>query len=325
MKKMHGLFFVVSLFLTGMAFANSLEKADALFDKGRYKEALQLYLSPALKDKPHAQVRIGWIYLKAPGLMDEKKAFLWFQKAAEQGSEKGQYNLATSYKDGAGTAQDYAQAMKWYKKAADQDMAAALNAIGVMHDEGRGVKADPAEAARWYARAAEKGSVAGMCNLAVMSVHAQGIKRDYAGAKALLDQCLAADPDRTCCLNAMADLYAFGRGVPRDRRKSVELSEHAARLGSARAMYNLAITYDYGLGGLKDNKAAMDWYLKAAQEDHAQALHRLYEIYQYGKLGQPVDKTKAAEWKTKAEAAMKKQGLSRNALLDKFRLTMEDQ
>lgn len=51
---------------------------------------------------------------------------------------------------------------------------------------------------------------------------------------------------------------------------------------------------------------------------------RLYEIHEYGKLGQPVDKARAGEWKIKAEAAMKEQGLSRNALMDRVRLGLED-
>ena len=53
------------------------------------------------------------------------------------------------------------------------------------------------------------------------------------------------------------------------------------------------------------------------------SMHRLYEIYEYGKLGQPVDKVKAAQWKSKAKKAMKEQGLSRNELMDRFRLLME--
>ncbi|MDL2284706.1 hypothetical protein LJC19_06160 [Oxalobacter sp. OttesenSCG-928-P03] len=65
------------------------------------------------------------------------------------------------------------------------------------------------------------------------------------------------------------------------------------------------------------------WTISAAR-NHARAMYRLYEVYEYGKLGQPVDKGRAAEWKVKAEAAMKAQGVSRNELVDRMRLIMEE-
>ena len=323
MKKIGGLLFIFSLFFTGAASAGDWEKAEALFAGKQYREALQLYLKPGLREVPNAQSRIGMIYQKAPGLTDKKKSFTWFKKAAENGSRSGQYNLGLAYEDGAGTEKNYAEALKWYRKSAEQNYLNAYNAIGVMYKKGWGVKADPEEAAKWFAKAAEKGETASLCNLSIMTLHAQGIPKDYAKGKMLLEQCLQTDPDNICCLDKMADMYSMGWGVQKDDRKSLTLYERSARQGSARAMYNIANTYDYGYSGLKDPEAAMAWYLKAAAKDHAKALYRLYEIYEYGKLGQPVDKAKAAQWKAKAEAAMKAQGVSRNALMDQFRLGME--
>ncbi|WAW10076.1 hypothetical protein NB640_12810 [Oxalobacter vibrioformis] len=53
-------------------------------------------------------------------------------------------------------------------------------------------------------------------------------------------------------------------------------------------------------------------------------MYRLYEVYEYGKLGQVVDKKKAAEWKAMAEKTMKEEGISRNDWVDDFRLKMEE-
>ena len=49
-----------------------------------------------------------------------EKAAKWYQKAADQGVAKAQYNLGNCYRLGQGVAQSYEKAAKWYQKAADQ-------------------------------------------------------------------------------------------------------------------------------------------------------------------------------------------------------------
>lgn len=51
---------------------------------------------------------------------DEKNAFFWGLKAAEQDYPGGQYTVGTYYEKGIGVEQDYAEAAKWFRKAADQ-------------------------------------------------------------------------------------------------------------------------------------------------------------------------------------------------------------
>ena len=48
------------------------------------------------------------------------KAVEWFRKAAEQGNDVAQYNLAMCYERGEGVVKDLAEAVKWYRKAAEQ-------------------------------------------------------------------------------------------------------------------------------------------------------------------------------------------------------------
>jgi TPR repeat protein len=49
-----------------------------------------------------------------------KKAFDYYQKAAELDNPTAQYNLGCLYRDGKGVAVDKKQAMKWLGKAAEQ-------------------------------------------------------------------------------------------------------------------------------------------------------------------------------------------------------------
>lgn len=53
------------------------------------------------------------------------KAVEWFRKAAEQGNDVAQYNLAMCYERGEGVVKDLAEAVKWYRKAAEQGYAGA--------------------------------------------------------------------------------------------------------------------------------------------------------------------------------------------------------
>ena len=44
----------------------------------------------------------------------------WYRKAADQGSDFGQWNLGSMYEDGKGVAQNDKLALSWYRKAANQ-------------------------------------------------------------------------------------------------------------------------------------------------------------------------------------------------------------
>ena len=76
-----------------------------------------------------------------------------YQKAAEQGETKAQYNLGLMYANGQGGTQDDTEAVRWYRKAAKQGEAKAQTVLGFMYDNGRGVTQDYTEAARWYRKA----------------------------------------------------------------------------------------------------------------------------------------------------------------------------
>ena len=88
---------------------------------------------------------------------DYKEAVKWYTKAAEQGDELAQYNLALMYDNGKGVAQDYKEAMKWYTKAAEQGHTDAQYNLGVMYYKGEGVVQDYKSAHMWFNIAAANG------------------------------------------------------------------------------------------------------------------------------------------------------------------------
>ena len=68
---------------------------------------------------------------------------------------RAQFNLAVSYDDGEGVAQDKKQAVHWYTKAAEQGDADAQQTLSVMYARGEGVARDAAKSRYWARKARE--------------------------------------------------------------------------------------------------------------------------------------------------------------------------
>jgi TPR repeat protein len=84
-----------------------------------------------------------------------------------------------------------------------------------------------------------------------------------------------------------------------DYKKAFLLLEKSARLGHARAQYNLGVMYDNGLGVNTNPKKAFDWYRKAAEQGNEDAQFNLGVAYTLGVVvTQNYDK--ALDWYHKA-------------------------
>jgi TPR repeat protein len=80
------------------------------------------------------------------------------RKAAENGMESAQYDLAMKYVNGqGGLAKDEAQAVYWFQKAAEQGNYEAQFNLGVMYTKGEGVTKDETQGVNWWRKAAEQG------------------------------------------------------------------------------------------------------------------------------------------------------------------------
>ncbi len=127
-----------------------------------------------------SQFMIGTRYLEGRGTpKDSKKAFEWFQKAANRGFASAQYNLGLMYDKGEGVSQDDKKAAEWYQKAAVQGDVNAQYNLGVMYDQGIGVSQDYKKAAEWYQKAAESGDASAQNSLGAMYANGEGIPQDY--------------------------------------------------------------------------------------------------------------------------------------------------
>ena len=187
----------------------SLNIAIELFEDKEYLTAKSLFLNLA-KENVTAQYYLGAIYrMGLTGREEQKEAFKWFMKAANQGHAESQYLVGCAYtgssfftfnetdlvkndfkqiesranKDlsiwqddlpdfdlnGRGVEPNDEEALKWIRRSAYQGYVNALVALGDLYDWGIGVKEDKKEAAKWYDKAAIKGSALALRKLAFFS------------------------------------------------------------------------------------------------------------------------------------------------------------
>jgi hypothetical protein len=89
----------------------------------------------AHQGNPDAQTKLGWRYSNGIGVHfpDHQEAVYWYQRAAEQGYAKSQYNLGNEYRSGRGIKRDYDKAAYWYKLAVEQNQPNAKNALATLY------------------------------------------------------------------------------------------------------------------------------------------------------------------------------------------------
>lgn len=115
---------------------------------------------------------------KAGVVQDFLHAKTWYQKSADQGFAKAQYNLAMLYQHGRGVDTDYHKALEYYQLAAAQNDPWAFNNIGFLYAHGRGVEQNPEEAIKWYRKAAIFGHFEAQYNLGARYAGGQGVAVD---------------------------------------------------------------------------------------------------------------------------------------------------
>jgi TPR repeat protein len=89
---------------------------------------------------------------------NDKAAFYWWAKAADQGSPIGQDGLATMYKEGKGVPENDKTAVAWYRLSAEQGYKWAQHSLAEMYEDGEGVIADYLRSYMWFNLSASNGN-----------------------------------------------------------------------------------------------------------------------------------------------------------------------
>ncbi|RHZ57536.1 hypothetical protein Glove_386g18 [Diversispora epigaea] len=179
------------------------------------------------------QICLGICYQQGIGTTkDEEKAFEWYMKSAEGGSNRGQFSLGNCYRDGIGITKDEEKAFRWYMKSAEGGNSSAQTLIGFKpteNEEGNSVYHEQHE------------------------INEEKIFHRY----------LKSAEENTDGQNKFSYCYLLGIGTTKDDDKAFQWYIKSAEGGNSGGQYSLANCYFNGIGTTKDEKKALHWYMKS--------------------------------------------------------------
>ena len=181
----------------------------ALIERGRVHHRRKEYpqaiadFSRALEKRPEANPRVyrqrAWA-LEAARRFPEAAAD--YRAAAERGDATAQTRLGGAYNNGElGLKKDFAEAFGWYRRAAELGDPFAQSYIAQMYYLGEGVRLSYADAAKWASASAGQKNPSGQTALGI--------------------------------------ILWYGKGLPQDQERAIDLWRAAARKGEAAAKANL--------------------------------------------------------------------------------------
>jgi serine/threonine protein kinase/TPR repeat protein len=195
---------------------------------------------------------------------------------------------------------DPGDSLKWLIAAGNRGQTEAMVTVGQMLASGRGVQApDLTEAAVWFSKAAEHGDPAGMYVLAECHLFGKGVPKDPRRAVELLTAASALNNPRA--MNLLGDIYR--KGVPGvtepNFSESVKLFSRSQELGFLDAQGNLGVLYIYGQGVPKDERKAFELFQDGAEKGNPLCMFFSAMCFEGG-VGVEVDRKAARTWYVRA-------------------------
>lgn len=182
----------------------------------------------------NAQYELAKLYLNgARGFKpDQKQAFLWFEKAAEQGHPEAQYETGVFYKGGK-FSRNGELAYKYFKLSAEQGNKNAQNELGRIYRFGSDdakVSPNKKKSIECFTKAAKQNHEESLFFLGVMYEHGEGLKKDISKAAGFYKK--AANLGHVHSQLYIGKMYCEGNGVEKNLdsaafyvNKSIELAK----------------------------------------------------------------------------------------------------
>lgn len=182
---------------------------------------------------------------------------------------------------------DFAKAAETFRKAYAAGNADGGFYLGRMAELGLGAQANPAAAAVLYRSAADKGSAKALNRVGLMQFRGEaGVLQDFAAARETL--CKAADLGENDARFNCAEMWADGKGGPKDPQKALQLYQNAAENGHIGAMNVLGLMYRDGLGVAKDAAKSQGYFERSAAKGNPVGL------FEIGRLAESAYQTRKA-------------------------------
>ncbi len=247
------------------AMQREFREAIALYQAGRFADALAIASKLAEQGHAEAQAMMGVLYERGQGVeANPAKAAEWFRKAAQQGHTGAMFALAMLYLEGRLGKKDREKAQHWLLEAARRGMKEAQYNLALLYaDASEGHKPDWQQAARWFRRAAEQGYALAQYNLGVLYLSGKGVERNFMEASEWFKRAALGGLPQGATEYGL--LVLRGDGVRKNEPIGARWLAYAARSGYAPAMQKLARLYAIGRGVSKDVVEAAKWYLLARE------------------------------------------------------------
>ncbi len=247
------------------------------------------------------------------------KTFAACEPLAIKGDAQAQYELASMFHEGRGTAKSRISAIYWFgnsaqkgyadagarreailkdlEQSAGQGDAEAQCDLAWMYWHGYGLPRDNAKAVAWFEKSAGKGNIKAQYSLGEIYTDDRWVQQDLAKAARWFEE--AAKQGDASAQNRLSTIYYLGKGVPQDYAKARYWAEKSAGQGNDEGQVLLGWLYEKGYSVPQDYAKAKDLYEKAALQGNQKGQDKLAVFYRLGK-GTPKDPAKASYWADKA-------------------------
>ncbi|MFT7242916.1 MAG: TPR repeat protein [Candidatus Azotimanducaceae bacterium] len=148
-------------------------------------------------------------------------------------------------------------------------------------------------AAGFYQKAIELQFSASQVNLANLYWYGKGVPKNAKRAFELYRQ--AAEANYNMAFAPLGRIYASGEGAPQNHKRAFDLFNRASESGVTEANYYLGFAFEKGRGVKQDLVQAKRNYQIAAIQGHGEAQNALGYLYRRG-LGVEQDYVQAATW-----------------------------
>ncbi len=188
-------------------------------------------------------------------------------ESAEGGDPDAQYEVAIMYLSGRGVAQDFDAALHWLELAAGNGSDSAAAKLKRIQSQKKKFTATLAKA--------EAGQAASQYNLGMMYLKGRGVKQDAASGRQWLEKAAAQSHEKA--VTRLAILFLKGEGGAPDYDRARQLLSSVSER-SALAQYYLGELYAAGKGVPRDYETAMSWYRKAAENGFSMAGGKIINV-----------------------------------------------
>jgi TPR repeat protein len=299
-----------NLTLVGLRWTIAVVTAIASATLGQKPQASDAAVSTSSSDSTDAEkaYEMGFKYYRGGGdvLIDHRKAFKEFTRAADLGLPEAQARLAELLGERFFLdflwAPDPAAAAVWARKALARGLEAKAEArkhraeyeLASLCVYGRALPRNYEKAAQLFERAADHGDSDAKRALGFLYLAGLGVTKNCRRAESYFQEA-AADRNATAQLWLGIIYHDGGEGVPKSQSKAAEMFQKAADQGLTTAYEQLGKCYEKGEGVPQSFTRAAELYRKGADLGNWSAQMRLGGLYERGE-GVPKNLEKAVEW-----------------------------